>query len=158
MVKNVASWADKELAIRALEKRGKIDPHEVVLAAQDPDSPLHECFTWDDAEAASQFRLEQARALIRRVKFEVLTEDATERVVRYVPSPDPKRPFNSLPEMKSENQAVATLAAEVAMLHGLASRVYGIALAKEGMVGASRVLRLREIRDRLAVLNEEFGE
>ena len=43
---------------------GLLVAEEVVEAAKDEDSPLHECFTWDDTEAAKQYRLVQARRLI----------------------------------------------------------------------------------------------
>lgn len=56
-------------AIRAelerLERDGKIRPVDVVEAAKDESSPLHDCFTWDDGEAAHQYRLMEARNLLR---------------------------------------------------------------------------------------------
>jgi len=59
---------------------------DVVAAAQSPDSPLHPCFTWDDSEAAKQWRLEEARALIRNVR--VVRDDTPDRMVYvHVPSP-----------------------------------------------------------------------
>ena len=42
------------------------------------------------------------------------------------------------------------------MLHGLASRVYGIALAKENLIGVDRVATLRMVRDTLAELKVEL--
>ncbi len=52
--------------IRA-EGGGVLHPANVVEAAQDPASPLHADFEWDDGEAAIQHRLNQARTLIRAV-------------------------------------------------------------------------------------------
>jgi len=56
-------------AIRAelerLKREGKILAADVVEAAKDEDSPLHDCFMWDNSEAAHQYRLLQARNLIR---------------------------------------------------------------------------------------------
>lgn len=46
---------------------GLIEAEAVVEAASDPESPLHRYFTWDDNEAAHQYRLVQARHLIARV-------------------------------------------------------------------------------------------
>jgi hypothetical protein len=40
-------------------------PEEVIEAARPADSPLHSRFTWDDSEAAHQWRLMQARNLLR---------------------------------------------------------------------------------------------
>ena len=43
--------------------QGRITPEMVVDAARDPNSPLHSAFTWDDAQAAHEHRLAQARVL-----------------------------------------------------------------------------------------------
>lgn len=48
-----------------------ITPEVVVTEAQDPTSPLHQHFTWDDTEAAEKYRLAEAQALIRRYKIVV---------------------------------------------------------------------------------------
>ncbi len=54
---------------------GKELTAETVLdAASNPRSILHRYITWDDAEAARSYRLEQARKLLRSV--EVLVQDA----------------------------------------------------------------------------------
>jgi hypothetical protein len=44
---------------------GEISPDEVVEDACDPSSPLHDEFEWNDAEAAHQYRLDQARYILR---------------------------------------------------------------------------------------------
>lgn len=44
---------------------GLINPETVVEYASKKDSVLHDYFTWDDGVAAHQYRLEQARKLIR---------------------------------------------------------------------------------------------
>lgn len=46
---------------------GDLDPEVVVEAARPEDSPLHNSFTWDDSEAGRQWRLHQARQLIKAV-------------------------------------------------------------------------------------------
>jgi hypothetical protein len=48
---------------------GKLRPIDVVKAAQDPKSILHDCFEWDDTKAAEQWRLRQAALLIREVSI-----------------------------------------------------------------------------------------
>ena len=74
--------------LRILEKRGgKLTAETVVADAADPDSPLHDVFEWDDAVAANRHRVEQARALIRRYRFEVTVEEVTLRVPQYVRDP-----------------------------------------------------------------------
>jgi hypothetical protein len=44
------------------------------------------------------------------------------------------------------------LLAEVEMLHGLAARVYGIGLAKQGIIGHEVVAKLGSVRDQLAAV------
>lgn len=49
----------------AEKNHGVLTPEAVVDHAKRDDSPLHGRFTWDDSEAAHQYRLWQARQLIR---------------------------------------------------------------------------------------------
>jgi hypothetical protein len=51
---------------------GDLRERDVLADAVDEASPLHAYFEWDDSEAAAAFRLNQAAALIRRVKVEVI--------------------------------------------------------------------------------------
>lgn len=46
---------------------GKLLPDIVVREAAEENSPLHDFFEWDDSAAASEYRQEQARMLIRSV-------------------------------------------------------------------------------------------
>lgn len=47
-----------------------LTPQLVVNSAADPASPLHDYFQWSDAKAADQYRLWQARQLIKSIKIE----------------------------------------------------------------------------------------
>lgn len=69
--------------LHSLMSEGHLRPEDVVDAARNPNSALHSYFTWDDSEAAAAYRLQEARALIKRVKVDVVRTD--EEVVR-VPS------------------------------------------------------------------------
>ena len=69
------------LAAIAEANNGYLDPSHVVVAARDAESVLHDEFEWDDDSAAEQYRLAQAGALIRRVKFTVVKQDATSKQV-----------------------------------------------------------------------------
>lgn len=53
--------------LRRIAKRhhGVLQPEDVVSAARDKKSPLHSRFEWDDNEAARNYRIWQARQLIR---------------------------------------------------------------------------------------------
>ena len=151
-------WDVKEAAIRALEKNGRVDPVELIEAARDPDHPCHSDFTWDIEQAAQERWRDQARELIRSVKFEVRVEDVGNRVCMYVPSGDDDSVFVSLPKIRSKSQASAVVLAEVAMLLGNASRAYGIALAKINIVGSDVVAQLLSIREQVAALKAELTE
>jgi hypothetical protein len=60
----------RSIIIQELEKirtrhGGAIAPAVVVRAAEPKDSPLHSCFEWNNGKAAREYRLWQARQLIR---------------------------------------------------------------------------------------------
>lgn len=69
-------------AIMAVKEDDMISPEKVVDAARSKTSPLHNYFTWEDGEAAHQWRLEQARKLIRVVVDVIELPDKTQREVR----------------------------------------------------------------------------
>ena len=147
-------WAEKEAAVRELERNGKVDPMDLVNAARNPDHPCHRDFTWDVDQAAQERWRDQARKIIRTCKFEVVTTELTASTVRYVESPTEGGMFASIPKLRGVQNTSAVMAAELAMLHGVASRVYGIALAKQGIIGAEVVAELQSIRDQIGALKD----
>lgn len=66
---------------------GKITPKMVVDAARDDDSALHNYFEWDDGVAAENYRMMQARTLLRSAYHKVTTETISFNVVKYVRDP-----------------------------------------------------------------------
>jgi hypothetical protein len=70
-----------------LKNDGVLRPEDVVQDAKNPKSILHGEFEWDDSAAAVQFRLDQARALIRSVKVEVTTTSDRLSVPYYIRDP-----------------------------------------------------------------------
>ena len=52
-------------------KHGHLKPEVVVSYAKPDESPLHRVFEWDDAAAAEEYRLIQARTLVRSVVVEM---------------------------------------------------------------------------------------
>lgn len=50
---------------RVREEYGALTAKAVVEVAADAASPLHPAFTWDDEVAATEYRLDQARHLVR---------------------------------------------------------------------------------------------
>ncbi len=72
----------KRLERIAKRNKGQLDPHNVVKDAADSRSPLHPNFEWDDAKAAQQHRLFQARYLIGSiVEVNVHTQKQTRSFV-----------------------------------------------------------------------------
>lgn len=68
--------AELEL-IRQRNPRGLLVPDEVVAFARNENTALHSLFQWDDTEAARQYRLIQARGIIRvAVKIHEETKEA----------------------------------------------------------------------------------
>lgn len=66
------------------EHEGRIPPEAVIEFARDENTALHAEFEWDDTEAAHQFRLEQARKIIRLNIDIVETPNGNVRVPVYV--------------------------------------------------------------------------
>lgn len=65
----------------ASANNGVLLPERVVEAARPKESPLHDCFTWDDDKAAHEYRLWQARTLIRTT-VRLLEVDGKQQPVR----------------------------------------------------------------------------
>jgi hypothetical protein len=61
-------------AFEKLKSSGPLTADRVLSEAMNARSPLHRYFEWDDGKAAHQFRLEQARRLVRSI--EIVLEDA----------------------------------------------------------------------------------
>jgi hypothetical protein len=64
-----------------LSHGGKLTPEDTVADATPEESLLHPAFEWDEASAAHQFRLSQARAIIRSV---VIVRDEQAPVPAYL--------------------------------------------------------------------------
>lgn len=63
---------------------GQLRPEDVVDFARDPNTALHHEFEWRNSKAAHQFRLEQARRVIRLNIRVVETENGNVPVPMYV--------------------------------------------------------------------------
>lgn len=61
-------------AFERLKSSGPLTADRVLRDATNPRSTLHKFFMWDDQKAAHQYRLSQARQLIRSI--EIVLEDA----------------------------------------------------------------------------------
>jgi hypothetical protein len=67
-----AAVAARELLRLSEGDLGALRPADVVRAARSRRNPLHQFFEWDDTQAAAQYRLEQARHLIRSVRVTII--------------------------------------------------------------------------------------
>lgn len=75
------------------QQKGELTPHDVVADARNPNSPLHSYFEWNDGAAAEQYRLAQARGLIRAVvAIYVDNKQPAVRVKAFVHIPEPGAP------------------------------------------------------------------
>ena len=76
-------------ALRAIQdEEGRLTPDTVLRAAKNPRHPLHDVFEWNDAKAGHAWRVEQARALIARVRLEITESEVVKRIIAYVRDPE----------------------------------------------------------------------
>lgn len=130
---NAAADVSVRAALAALETDGRLVPEAVVEAAASPTSPLHRYFTWDDTEAAHEYRKQQARKLIRVVR--VVVQEEKLRIVRpsYVRdvsrAPD-EAGYVSVQHVRSDaEQAKATVIYYFSQARGCLNRAVEIAEA-----------------------------
>lgn len=73
--------------------KGELTPEDILEDAKHDNSPLHEYFEWSDTAAAHQYRLQQARGLIRSVVAVYVSEDKPAvRTRAYVHVPEASAP------------------------------------------------------------------
>lgn len=123
-------------AIRSLEDtHGRLTPDAVLEAARDPESPLHECFTWNDSVAAHEHRLDQARRLITSVTLQVTYNRINLDVPSYIrdPAAQPhQQGYRNVLRVRSETEmAREALVQEMARAGALLRRARQLALVLE---------------------------
>ena len=57
------------------ENGGTLEPQLVVDNAREKDSPIHECFEWNNKKAGENWRKQQARCLINSIEVVIKFED-----------------------------------------------------------------------------------
>lgn len=122
----------EELRQLADANGGLLTPEIVVDAARQEDSPLHTAFEWDNKEAAHQYRIEQARRLIRSVKVVVTVEDRAVKIPMFVrdSTREPHVPgyVRTQEAALEEDRARAILLAEILRIRGLLVRCKAISM------------------------------
>ena len=68
------------IAVLMARHGGQVEAEDILKDAQKKNSPLHSFFEWDDKTAAHEYRLTQAREIIRSIKIEHV-DNETERVI-----------------------------------------------------------------------------
>lgn len=87
------SRQDDERVLGAILKDfGEVTPEIVVKAASAESHPWHNRLTWDNEKAAHAHRLDQARALIRSVNYDIVLTSRVVSCPAYVR--DPQRDVN----------------------------------------------------------------
>ena len=81
-----AQKAGEELERIRTRHNGRLEPEWVVHEAKAKRNPLHDLFEWDDNVAAQNYRVDQARGVIRSIDV----------VVEEVEAPKPVRAFVSV--------------------------------------------------------------
>lgn len=127
----------KEIAERLAKitaaNAGLLTPNAVVADAEDPTSPLHDQFEWDDKVAGHLHRLDQARALINTVKVLVNVLERTFATPRYVRDPrlgNAQQGYVEVATVKSEKSVARDmLANEMARITAAIERARGLAAA-----------------------------
>lgn len=128
------------------QENGDIKPADVVNDARDPTSPLHDFFEWDDTAAADQYRLSQARLLIRRVKIQVTIQNIPMDVARYVRDPDEPGSYSNIVRVRSdEDRSRRTVLDEMNRVSKAAKRARSVAAVLGTIEQVDEILRLAEI-------------
>ena len=69
---------------RIYAKYGAVTAETLLSEAENPTSPLHEFFEWNDSEAARQYRLAQARAMLMASRMvAVLSKQSREPIAAF---------------------------------------------------------------------------
>lgn len=141
----------KRLERLAALNGGRLTPDAVVQDAKSAKSPLHDQFEWDDSEAARQWRLQQARDLIRSVRIEIEVNERIVSTVCYVRDPraaSEEQGYVEVQKLRTEaDLAREAMLRELASASALVMRVQGLAEVL-GMV--SEAQGVRDSLDRLA--------
>ena len=84
-----------------MENSGALTPDIVVESARQKDSPIHNCFEWDDSIAGEKYRKEQARRIIQCVVTDIRGNNPN-------PRPQTIRAFTSVQNDKGDRYYTTT--------------------------------------------------
>ena len=98
--------ASTQRLLELYERDGKLTAESVLADATDPLSPLHSRFEWDDKVAAFEYRLEQARLIVRKAHVNILDRPARRFV--FLPSTDSYHPIEDAMKRKGWRDELVT--------------------------------------------------
>jgi hypothetical protein len=112
---------------------GRLTAEAIVEDARNPESILHECFEWDDSIAAELYRIEQARAMVRSVRVETVTEGGNSYMVPVFirdPESEPREQgYVGVETVRARHEEIDALKSEIARAAGILERIVGLAVA-----------------------------
>ena len=146
-------------AVVSLEsKQGKLEPDLIINAAVEEDSPLHYYFEWDDAVAGAAHRLDQARELIRRIKFVVSTPEVEIKSFRYIRDvevPGDEQGYIAIKRIKQKN-VNATLVDELERCSAYLMRALTFAMVREDAIPEGTTQKIEGIKEEIDSLIESL--
>ena len=104
-----------EVIVRLAGKDESTAAEEIVKAARSPSSPLHPAFVWDDATAAEEFRLLQARNIINAIRMVDPETGALVRVFVHIDSDEIPEPAYMTVSVVMSNPSLRDHALEAAL-------------------------------------------
>lgn len=116
--------------LRDLQDAGRLSASAYVEAARPAESPVHDSLTWDDGEAAHQYRLTESRVLIRSTEMVVVAGEGPDRVrtvVFNVHVPDrlgQEGRYVASSALTTDEEAYAAALAELRVKHAAAWRAF----------------------------------
>lgn len=135
-----AEVAGAELERIRVHHNGRLESETVVREARSPANPLHPAFEWNDKTAAHQFRIEQAKYLIRSI--EVVVDEAVEQ-----------RPIRAFVSVVREEDRSYTSVTDAMMSPDLRKQVLATAL-RELVAWRDRYAELVELANVFASIEE----
>jgi hypothetical protein len=123
----------RRAAIKKLEdKLGRVTAENLVAAASEKRHPLHNDFTWDNAKAGHQYRLDQARAII--VSIRPAVSDVSRKLctayVRDPSIPSQAQGYIAVAKLRTDHDAAhEALSNEAVQLQAQLDRMRGLATA-----------------------------
>lgn len=129
------------------DRKGRLQPNDVLEEAENVGSPLHPFFEWDDSVAAQAYRLEQARVLIGRFKITVIIEEREIVIPKYIR--DVKKPHNEqgyiqTTKVRKDNIGLQ-LAQELGGAISLLNRALSFAESRAGQLPDGTVDRVQSL-------------